>query len=199
MAYIYRHIRLDKNEPFYIGIGDNSHDGTYPRAHSKKHRNNHWANIIKNTDYRVDIIMDDMTWEEACKKEKELICLYGRHDKNLGCLSNQTDGGDGGTGIIVKEETKEKIRNFQLGLNKKGKPGRVWTEESKQKLSKTITGHKHTEEAKEKMRKPRLNTEGYKRPKNKIECPHCGMMSQPALAHRWHFDNCKKMSNTMGG
>jgi len=65
MAYIYRHIRLDKNEPFYIGIGDNSHEGTYPRAHSKK-------------------------------------------------------------------------------------------------------------------------------PKNKIECPHCGIMSQPALAHRWHFDNCKK-------
>jgi hypothetical protein len=21
MAYVYRHIRLDKNEPFYIGIG----------------------------------------------------------------------------------------------------------------------------------------------------------------------------------
>lgn len=24
MAYLYRHIRLDKNEPFYIGIGSDS-------------------------------------------------------------------------------------------------------------------------------------------------------------------------------
>ena len=29
MAYVYRHIRLDKNEPFYIGIGS---DKEYKRA-----------------------------------------------------------------------------------------------------------------------------------------------------------------------
>ena len=32
MAYIYRHIRLDKNEPFYIGIGS---DKDYKRAYNK--------------------------------------------------------------------------------------------------------------------------------------------------------------------
>lgn len=33
MAYVYRHIRLDKNQPFYIGIGSDT-DGRYHRANS---------------------------------------------------------------------------------------------------------------------------------------------------------------------
>ena len=38
MAYLYRHIREDKNEPFYIGIGS---DSTYKRANqTKKERRN---------------------------------------------------------------------------------------------------------------------------------------------------------------
>ena len=31
MAYLYRHIRLDKNVPFYVGIGDDK-EGLYKRA-----------------------------------------------------------------------------------------------------------------------------------------------------------------------
>ena len=43
MAYIYKHIRLDTNEVFYIGIGS---DNTYKRANLKKGRNIYWNNII---------------------------------------------------------------------------------------------------------------------------------------------------------
>lgn len=40
--YLYRHIRLDKNEPFYIGIGTkNKHKYPYFRAKSKAERNKH--------------------------------------------------------------------------------------------------------------------------------------------------------------
>lgn len=42
MAYVYRHIRLDKNEPFYIGIGSNE---TYKRANTIKDRNKIWYDI----------------------------------------------------------------------------------------------------------------------------------------------------------
>jgi len=104
MAYLYRHIRLDKNEPFYIGIG------SYPkRAYSNRDRNKYWKNIVNNFGYEVDIVLDDLTWEEACKKEKEFISLYGRFQFG-GILCNMTDGGDGGFGVIVSEETKEKKR-----------------------------------------------------------------------------------------
>ena len=44
MAYLYRHIRLDKNEPFYIGIGS---DEQYGRANSKHNRNKLWNGVIK--------------------------------------------------------------------------------------------------------------------------------------------------------
>jgi hypothetical protein len=192
MAYIYRHIRLDKNIPFYIGIGVDDNEGKFKRSKAKEHRNDYWHRIVSKTDYKVDIILNDLTWEEACEKEREFIKLYGRKDKSQGCLANQTDGGDGGTGVIVKPETREKIRQFQLSLDKKGKPGRVWTQESKDKLANTIRGVKHSPEAIERMRKPRVNKENYSYPKPKIACEICGFLAQPAAISRWHNKNCKK-------
>ena len=114
MAYVYRHIRLDKNEPFYIGIGGET-DGKYKRAYQSRSRNNIWKNIVNKTEYKVEILFDDLTWEEACQKEIELIALYGRKDLNKGTLSNLTDGGDGTLGIIQSEETKRKKSEFMKG------------------------------------------------------------------------------------
>ena len=96
MPYIYRHIRLDKNEPFYIGIGSDD-EGKYKRAYGGD-RNNHWNNIVKNFPYDVEILLDDLSWEEACEKEKEFIQLYGRKDLGNGTLVNLTDGGEGTLG-----------------------------------------------------------------------------------------------------
>jgi hypothetical protein len=187
MPIVYRHIRLDTNKPFYIGIGK-----SVKRAYNKNHhRSIFWKNIVAKTEYEVEILFDDLTWEQACQKEKEFILLYGRKDNGTGILCNMTDGGDGGFGVIVKEETKIKIRNYQLSLNKKGMLGRVWTEESKLKLSNTITGIKHTTEAIEKMKKPRVNKVNYSYPKKKVSCLHCGFLAQPAAIKRWHNDNCK--------
>jgi hypothetical protein len=61
MAYLYRHIRLDKNEPFYIGISNV--DDEYRRAYRKTYRNKHWTNIVKGTRYEVEILIDDLTIE----------------------------------------------------------------------------------------------------------------------------------------
>jgi len=106
MAYVYRHIRLDKNEPFYIGIGS---DSTYFRANKKSQRNVYWKRIIAKTDFEVEILFDDISWEDAKLKEKEFIALYGRKDLNNGCLVNMTEGGDGTLGKVVSKETKEKL------------------------------------------------------------------------------------------
>jgi hypothetical protein len=107
MAYLYRHIRLDKNEPFYIGIGS---DSAYKRAYEKSNRNKYWKNISNKTEYQVEIILEDLTWEEACEKEKEFIKLYGRILEGFGTLCNITEGGDGVLGMKHTEETKNKIR-----------------------------------------------------------------------------------------
>lgn len=86
---VYRHIRADKNEPFYIGIGH-----SIKRAYRKDGRNNLWAKIVNKTSYNIDILFDDVSKEEACEKEREFIKLYGRICDNTGCLSNISAGGD---------------------------------------------------------------------------------------------------------
>jgi hypothetical protein len=201
MAYIYRHIRLDKNIPFYIGIGKDDKNGSFPRAYSSKRKNSHWHYIISKTDYKVEIMIDDISWETAKEKEKEFIALYGRSDKKNGILCNQTDGGDGWAGHVMKEEAKEKIRDFQLSLNKKVKPGRKWTKESKEKLSRTISGFKHSEESKSKMRKPKPVGFGEKiaeikkgkpgKKAKRIFCSYCQSNVDVNIFARFHGDSCK--------
>jgi hypothetical protein len=43
MAYVYRHIRLDKNEPFYIGIGKDDYSSFKRAYHTGNKRNKIWA------------------------------------------------------------------------------------------------------------------------------------------------------------
>lgn len=118
MAYLYRHIRLDTNQPFYIGIGSDS-DGKYIRANNKKRRSFAWKDIVyKNIQYEIDIILDNLSWEEACFKEKEFISLYGRKDLNLGPLVNFTDGGEGQFGRKDSEVTKMKKRKPKSEIGK---------------------------------------------------------------------------------
>lgn len=185
MAIVYQHRRLDTNEVFYIGIGK-----TTKRAYEKNnHRNNHWKGIVNKYGYDVDILIEGIEWEDACNVEAGMIEAYGRHDKGLGCLANQTDGGDGAFGVIVKEETKEKIRQFQLSLNKKGKPGRVQSEETREKIRNTLKGTTRPQEVIEKMRGKRKNKR-ISRPQEKVECPHCGKIGGNNSMKQHHFDNC---------
>lgn len=132
MHYVYRHIRLDKNEPFYIGIGS---DKSFCRAHSKKNRNRYWHNIIKRTPYRVDIIFQNLTFEEACIKEKEFILLYGRGID--GMLCNITEGGDGMCNPT--EEIRKKISEAKKG-NKNPQFGKSWSPEKRQAMLNRMTG-----------------------------------------------------------
>lgn len=186
MAYVYRHIRLDKNEPFYIGIGS---DLQYKRAYQIKTRRNHiWHKIASKTEIEIEILFDDLTYEKAIAKEIEFIALYGRINKGNGILCNLTDGGEGTLGLVVSEETKkknserfkgeknpmygkklspeaiEKSRLKRLGQTawNKGKKG-IYSEESLKKMSEMQKGKPawnkgipRTEEEKRKASSTRL-------------------------------------------
>lgn len=115
--FLYRHIRLDKNEVFYIGIGTiplNPYGKTfksyYWRAFEKnKSRNSYWKNIVNKTNYKVEIMFETNNIELIQKKEIEFINLY----KNTLC--NLTKGGFGIESYRHSKETKEQIKNSLLG------------------------------------------------------------------------------------
>jgi len=115
MAYVYRHIRLDKNHVFYVGIGS---DDSYDRAYSKDSRNQHWYNVVNKSQYEVEIMLDDISWEQACEKEVEFIKLYGRKDLNEGTLVNMTAGGEGliNPSIELKEKIAKSVTNHWNSL-----------------------------------------------------------------------------------
>lgn len=170
MAYVYRHIRLDKNEPFYIGIGSRIN-----RCYTEKTRNKLWHYIIDKTDYKVDIIFDDITIDEAKEKEKELIALYSKKIDGTGILVNITDGGDGTFGYKHSEETRRKIaesnKKENISENNRRKKseyaknrtiehihrlrlsqtGVKRSDDFRLKLSSINTGKNHSEETKKKM------------------------------------------------
>jgi len=153
MAYVYRHIRLDKNEPFYIGIGS---DMTYKRAKEKSRRSQLWNKIIAKTDYEVEILVDDITFDYAKLKEIEFIKLYGRIDLGNGTLANLTDGGDG---LI----------------------NRIFTSEHRRKLSLSQIGKEKSQEIKDKLRKYRIGIPNSSETRSKISKANKGRVNTPEL------------------
>ncbi len=102
--FVYQHIRCDRDTIFYIGIGTQPKNGLlYERAFTSWGRNPSWKGVARFTNYRVEIVADFDTREEAEDMEKVLIAQYGRKDMGLGLLTNRTDGGE-----KVKAPTKRK-------------------------------------------------------------------------------------------
>lgn len=137
--YVYRHIRLDNNTPFYVGKGSGN------RAFTKQHRNQYWHNIVNKHGYRVEIVKYFETGQDAYNFEFKLINLY----KNYNLVkANLTDGGDG-----TKNPNKE-VR-FKMGSAMRGKNHSL---ESRQKMSNNWNRgeYSHSKETIEKIRQGNL-------------------------------------------
>lgn len=167
--FIYRHIRLDKNEVFYIGVGTKYTDkrcpnaNPYRRAFLKAPRNPFWKNIVAKTKYEVDIIYESDSYKYIEEKEKEFIKLYGRRELGTGSLCNMTDGGKGQKCVHLRvhsQATKDKMSKSAMG--------RVFTEEHKEKLRlaklknpvRYWKGKQFSEEHKKGLSKPKRRKDG---------------------------------------
>lgn len=122
-AVVYRHIRLDTNKVFYVGIAASRH-----RPHSRFSRNKYWHNIVDKVGYDVEIITDKIPYEDACELEQFLISEYGRKDLGTGLLVNMTGGGEGS--VNLSREVRDKISNSKLGTK--------LSKETRDKISKTL-------------------------------------------------------------
>lgn len=110
MGYIYRHVRKDNGETFYIGLSNSKIKG-YGRSRKKFNRNYIWKSIVAETDYIIEILIDNLEEEDTKEVEELLIKLYGRINLNTGVLANLTDGGEGTK--QPSEEEKDRRRPFQ--------------------------------------------------------------------------------------
>jgi hypothetical protein len=141
MAIVYRHRRLDNNSIFYIGIGVDE-----KRAFQLRSRNQLWKNIVLKTDYKVEIIAENIDYNKAKELEIFLISLYGRRDLKNGILCNMTDGGDGNTNFSL--DTKNKISNSLKGIKQ--------SEETKLKRSNALKKVWENQDLRELKRKQSL-------------------------------------------
>ncbi len=165
--YIYGHYTADTNELFYVGKGHGRRCGQL----SSKRRNKFWQNVVNKHGVRVEILIENLTEEEAFQLEMVLIKQYGRRDLGTGPLVNLTNGGEGPSGIIRegrKLTTTERKHLSEL-LTGKPKPPRSiehckklresklgkkrgsFTEEHRLKISLSNKGKIFTEEHKQKL------------------------------------------------
>jgi hypothetical protein len=126
---VYQHRRLDNNSIFYIGIGGKS------RPHSKCKRSPHWNSIVNKYGYEVDIILSDLSPEEAKAWEVYLIKLHGKRNDKTGNLVNISDGGESASGVKRSEEFKKRISEIHKG--------KVLSTDTRRKLSEMRMGEKH--------------------------------------------------------
>lgn len=200
MAYVYRHIRLDTNQPFYIGIGS---DRNYSRSYTKKRRNQFWRNVAEKTEFVVEIILDDLSWEEACLKEIEFILLYGRRDIGTGILVNMTNGGDGALGRIPYKRTKhhlEKIKQINLGKPmmeetkirlRSANIGKTASNETREKMSRSQKGKIISKETLEKMSNSQRG--------RKLDKEHIEKIRLSKIGKKHSNETKIKMSNSQKG
>lgn len=139
MAYVYSHHKADTGEIFYIGIGKSNVNTK--RAEDVNKRNPLWKKIYVKHGRTIQIIINDIEWEDALLLEKELIEKYGRICTKTGILANITIGGTGCQGFPITDEYREKL---SIALKKSAKRnfgeanhffGKTHTEETRERIS----------------------------------------------------------------
>lgn len=108
--YVYVLLKPD-GKPFYVGKGLGqrvfAHESEARNTTTRSHKLNVIRSIIRNggrVGYAIPLFSDDEATTHAF--ESKLIAQLGRHDLRNGPLTNQTDGGEGVTGL--SEETMAK-------------------------------------------------------------------------------------------
>jgi hypothetical protein len=120
--FIYRHIRVDNGETFYVGCGTKRNNKRlaerrtkFPRAFEIDKRNDLWKEVYNVTDFNVEILFETTCKKTAYLKEAEYIKYYGRTIDNSGILTNISKAQGG---------CEKKVRITQMDIE--GNTIKIW-------------------------------------------------------------------------
>ena len=165
--YTYAYLRID-GTPYYIG------KGTGCRIFHKNRR------IPKPPKERIIFLKQNLTEEEAFRHEVYMIAVFGRKDLGTGILRNLTNGGEGISGYIHKDETKQKI----------GKGNELKTRDSatREKIADSVRGFKWYTNGEENIQSRSHPGKGWE------EGRVCAWVSPTSSGMRWyHKGGVRKM------
>ena len=152
--YVYEWIRLDTNEPFYVGKGKDGRCYKLTRGN-----NQHFNNIVKSVPCVVNILHDNLDEQTAFGLEVWYIWQY--RDIIGYELVNICDGGEGCV-ILNRKLSEEQKRNISKSMSGKNKD-----KKHKENLSKSLLGKKHSENHNKKVKENHANFNGKNNPKAK--------------------------------
>lgn len=159
MYTVYMHVF--PNEKIYVGITGNAIKTRWHNGLGYKNQPLVWRTIQKygweNIEHKI--LFENLSKEEACEKEIELIKEYNSTNPEFGY--NNSSGGDAShKGSKLNEEQRKRLsdahKNPSPEIRKKyseGQIGRVLSDETRQKMSQSRMGHKVSKETREKLRK----------------------------------------------
>jgi hypothetical protein len=128
--YIYIHYNNETKLPLYVG------KGTGYRKNQKYGRNKEWKETVSKYGYYIEVVLENLTNDEANIKEIEFI--KNLRNKNIH-LVNKTSGGGSGSNIIFTEEHRENISKSMKG-KKSHRKGKKLSDEHKRKISEANKG-----------------------------------------------------------
>lgn len=213
--YVYQYIDPRNNLPFYIGKGKKKR---YLRHLFETHENTEnkkkWAYIQglrnKNIEPLIEIVVDNLTEQDAIKLEDTLIHQYGRKDLDPdGILTNicfginpprheWDDERRNKQSEIIKNITNERKHGgkYEDGYNRlKDSQSRMIAEGTHNFVGKNNPNHARVANGTHHWQTTHSNearlANGTHPSQIILTCPHCNLSGSLANMKRWHFDNCK--------
>lgn len=219
--YVYAYVRTASSTngkigtPYYIGKG---------KGHRAFFRSKREATKPLKDLSNVIILESNLTEIGALALERRIIRWWGRQDLGTGILHNRTDGGDGisnpsketrekigraNTGRKWTEKQRQMLSEMRKGKKKPNQSKRMLGKNNpmfgkKREKTKGSTGMKWYNNGKDTIfyndcppgfvlgNLNRKRLVGSKQPT--AICPHCNLMGGAYNLKRYHFDNCKRIT-----
>lgn len=177
MYTVYQH-KNKINEKVYIGITSQKPEQRWGNNGINYKSSPHFYSAIQKygwDNFEHNILFENLSREEACLKEQELIKFFNSMNREYGY--NSTSGGEN---FIMNKETRQKISKALKG-NKNGL-GHPCSEEKRKKISEAQKGKTLTEEHKKKL------SEAAKKRKS----PHCSDIKKKKISNSNYHNKIKR-------